>query len=202
MLRMPAAYVLSGGRSSRMGQPKSGLAWRGTTLLQFVAGQLAETTGGPCTVVGGLPIPELRFIPDPREGFGPVSGIATALRDAAPGSWALVAACDMPTVAAGFLRTLLAAARENPVADAVIPVTGDGRIHPLCALWRRDAALPAFEKALAEEVHRVRDVVAELAGCVFLASGDHTEALRNVNTPEEWAALLQSGVPERQTQEA
>ena len=65
-----------------MGTPKAALEWHGTTLLRRTVGIVARATGGPVVVVraSGQPLPELpatvAVVDDPREGMGPVQGIA------------------------------------------------------------------------------------------------------------------------------
>ncbi|MBO0806320.1 MAG: NTP transferase domain-containing protein, partial [Nocardiopsaceae bacterium] len=56
-----AGVVLAGGRSSRMGAPKAGLEWHGSTLLRRAVGILARATDGPVVVVraAGQPLPDL-----------------------------------------------------------------------------------------------------------------------------------------------
>src|SRR6185312_14133492 len=80
-----AGIVLAGGRSSRMGTPKAALEWHGSTLLRRVVGIVARATNGPVVVVRAigqdLPgLPEGTLVADdPREGKGPVQGIAAGL---------------------------------------------------------------------------------------------------------------------------
>ena len=80
-----AGVVLAGGRSSRMGTPKAALEWHGSTLLRRTTGILARATGGPVVVVRapGQELPELppdvEVVDDPREGQGPVQGMAAGL---------------------------------------------------------------------------------------------------------------------------
>src|SRR6202034_3491763 len=80
-----AGVVLAGGRSSRMGTPKAALEWHGSTLLYRTVAIVGRATGGPVVVVraSGQDLPDLpkgtRVIDDPREGKGPVQGIATGL---------------------------------------------------------------------------------------------------------------------------
>ena len=80
-----AGVVLAGGRSSRMGTPKAALEWHGSTLLRRTVGILARATGGPVVVVRARDqeLPELpdgiQLVDDPREGKGPVQGLAAGL---------------------------------------------------------------------------------------------------------------------------
>jgi molybdopterin-guanine dinucleotide biosynthesis protein A len=164
-----------------MGRDKARLPWRSATLIDSVAAIVAEVTGSAATV-GGDPVPGLRYVRDLFPGFGPVSGIAAALRDSAS-PWTLVVACDMPGLTVGFLTDLVHAAQRS----GAVPVTPDGRMHPLCAVWSA-GALPAFEEALADGEHTLRNVVSRL-DVTFPGIAD-TGVLRNVNTPEEYAEAV------------
>ena len=162
-----------------MGTNKALLPWRGRTLLDYIADEVAAAAG--CvTVVGESVVAPLRSIPDQFPGFGPVGGIATALADSRS-EWTLIVACDMPGINRDWLRRLL-----TPVkGDAVIPVTPDGRLHPLCAAWNR-SALGCVRDAVHRGVHTVREVVQSLSYRTIPAE-DHVVA--NVNTPEDWACF-------------
>jgi molybdopterin-guanine dinucleotide biosynthesis protein A len=178
-----AGYVLAGGRSSRMGQDKALLPFRGATLVQAVAGQVAEAAGS-AVLVGdpdrydalGYPV-----IPDDFPGEGPLGGIVTALRHTSA-EWNLVAACDMPGLSRGFLEELLAAAENN--RRSTVPVGPSGRLEPLCAVWRRDS-LGVLETAFRSGIRKVGSACESLRMAVYpVAEVAH---FQNVNTPEDWA---------------
>lgn len=179
-----AGYVLAGGASRRMGADKALLAFRGATLLEAVAAAVREAAGS-VTVIGP---PEryqhlgMQVLGDLRPGCGPLAGIETALADSAE-EWTLIAACDMPGVRAEFFRGLLGARRAG--ADAVIPVTPDGRLHPLAAAYRRTAR-PAVSAALDRGVRKVLEALEMLKIRRY-----PVDFLANANTPEEWAAVTE-----------
>ncbi len=164
-----------------MGKDKSLLPLGGGVLLDHIVQVLQQVTpdvqlvGGP----GG--------IPDLYPGFGPVGGILTALT-ASRAEWNLVVACDMPCVTPAVLRTLCAAILRTG-AHCIIPRTPDGREHPLCAAYNRQA-IPAFSDAAANEVHGLRQAI-RLTRHEFLDFPD-AEPFRNINTPEDWAAYLET----------
>ena len=149
-----AGVVLAGGRSSRMGTPKAALEWHGSTLLRRTVGILARATGGPVVVVRapGQELPELpadvEIISDPREGKGPVQGLAAGL--AAIGDRAdvaFVSSTDMPFLHPAFVRRVLRAVHEG--ADVGLPVAR-GYPQPLAAAYRTKLASTA-ERLVQEE---------------------------------------------------
>ena len=179
-------FVLTGGRSTRMGRDKALLPYRGGTLVEWVAKQVCEAAGevrlvGAPERYGHLEIP---CIAERFAGCGPLSGIEAALREGGA-EWSLVLACDMPGLAAPFLKELLAGVGQD--VDAVVAVDELGRMEPLCAVYGAQV-LPAVQRALACESFRVRDVLEPLRLRRIAAPAQGL--IRNVNTDEEWAAWI------------
>jgi len=178
-----AGFVLAGGRSSRMRQDKARLKVGSRYLVEVVARALAEATGS-VTLIGDpssfadLP---LECLPDVRPGLGPLGGLEAVLASDRA-EFNLVLGCDMPDIQSSDLKRLLAVAEETGALCAVAMDT-EGRRHPLCAVYHRNA-LPFVRAAL--DTHRLRllDLVEELKAVdVHIHS-----ALSNLNTPEQWAA--------------
>ena len=189
-LRMPvgqcAGYVLAGGRSSRMGRDKALLEWNGSTLLGHACEAVNRAAGSAVIVgdpvrYGGL---GYAVIEDQFRGAGPLGGVHAALTST-EADWNLVAACDMPGLAAEPLRMLLGQVARFPGAHAIIPEIG-GRPQPLCAVYHR-RCLPRMEQALMEGRFKIMLAIAE-ADAVRLPV-ENEGLFRNVNTPEEWTAL-------------
>jgi len=169
-----------------MGRDKALLPFRGTTLVEWIAGQAREAAG--IVVLVGAPeryadlgIP---CLPERHGGCGPLSGIEAALREEGPDR-RLILACDMPGVDADFLRGLLAAGSGSE-ADVVAATHPDGRVEPLCAVYRRRVHGPV-EEALRRGDYAVRLL---FGGHLSIAHYpvDSESLTRNINTVEEWAA--------------
>ncbi len=205
-----AGVVLAGGRSSRMGTPKAALEWHGSTLLRRTVGILARATGGPVVVVRAqgqdlppLP-PDIEIITDPREGKGPVQGLAAglgALMDRA--DVAFVSSTDMPFLHPAFVRRVLRAVHEG--ADVGLPVAR-GYPQPLAAAYRTklapvaerlvqaDRLRPAF---LFEECVVSRLVEAALKDDPVLAALDPgLDSVVNINEPDEYRTARSRPGPE------
>jgi len=178
-----AGYVLVGGRSSRMGCDKALLPFHGRALAQVVARHVAQAAGSAVLVGAreryrGLGYP---LIPDDFPGEGPLGGILTALRHTAA-EWNLVAACDMPGLASGFLEDLLAAAEVNQAST--VPMGPSGRLEPLCAVWRRDS-LGHLENAFTGGIRKVASACEGLRMAIYPVA--EVALFQNVNTPKDWA---------------
>ncbi len=205
-----AGIVLAGGRSSRMGTPKAALEWHGSTLLRRTAGILCRVTDGPVVVVRaeGQPLPALpaqvELVDDPREGLGPVQGLAAGLA-ATAGRAEIAFACstDMPFLHPAFVRRVLRAAAEG--ADVGLPVAR-GYPQPLAAAYRTTLA-PVAERLVREGRLRPAflfdecvvtrlDEAALRADPVLAALDPDLDSVINVNEPADYAAARARPAPE------
>ncbi len=178
-----AGFVLAGGRSSRLGEDKALLPYRGAPLICHVA-EAVRSAADSVAIIG----PASRYsslgyavVEDVILGLGPIGGILTALRTSGAGL-NLVVACDMPGVTVAFLTELLAVA-ESRNAGCVVPVSADDQKHPLCAVYQR-RVLPAVEAAIESRQLKMQDLIAGLDTVYWAVSDPGT--LANVNSREDW----------------
>lgn len=177
-------YVLTGGRSARMGTNKALLPLQGKTVVEHIAGEMAAVV--PQVVLVGLLPQKIRLpwpsIPDVQPGRGPVGGLVTALQHLQT-EWLLVCACDMP----GVTRQLFAAlVNQASHSSAQCILAADNRVHPLCAVYHR-STLAVFRQALEAEQPRMQDVIAKLN--VERLPVSDPKLLFNINTPEDWVVF-------------
>jgi len=160
-----------------MGRDKALLPYRGSTLAEIVAREVAFAAGSALLV--GNPV---LGIPDLYPGEGPLGGILTAL-DGSHTDWNLIVACDMPFADAKLFHRLLDAARESD-ADAVLPRGPSGWPEPLCAVYHRRTRA-AIQARFDAGTRKITDALEGLR----VVSPQVTEAgcFQNLNTPEEWA---------------
>jgi molybdenum cofactor cytidylyltransferase len=135
--------VLAAGGSSRLGQPKQLLPYRGATLLDAVLSaaraapfdQLVVALGGSAQEVRrGVDLSCFRVVENEAYGSGCSSSIAAALGVVDPACDVLVLMLgDQPGVSVSTVETLLAGRGDAPLA---VCAYSDGRGHPLA--FRRD----------------------------------------------------------------
>ena len=182
-----AAAILVGGASTRMGRDKAGLELEGTPAAVRLA-RLVDALFGEVLLVGGAPAPGApgRAVADPPGEPCSLRGLVGAL-GAARAPRVLVLATDLPLATPDLLLALVA----FPEADVVAPRTAAG-LEPLCALYRREAALPVARARLARGALSLQGLLGELS-LATLADADLAavdpdgSALLNVNTPEDLA---------------
>ncbi|MFZ0793181.1 MAG: molybdenum cofactor guanylyltransferase [Candidatus Korobacteraceae bacterium] len=189
------AFILAGGRSSRMGSDKALLSFGGQTLLQRAL-QTAAAAAETIAIVG----PGKRYAPygevieDVYAGCGPLAGIHAALA-ASKTDLNLMLSVDMPLMTADFLRWL---ARQAQASDETIVVPDVlGGPQPLCALYRRQVRKVA-EEALKRGEYKIGRLFSQvptryLSEQEITTAGFSITIFSNVNTREEFEALAVSG---------
>jgi molybdopterin-guanine dinucleotide biosynthesis protein A len=160
-----SGLVLTGGRSSRMGADKAFLRLpdRAEPLVMTSVHALRDAGAGDVVCVGGDE-PRLRSLgldvaADDHPGEGPLGGLLTGLRGAHR-PIVVVLTCDMPSIDAVSLRTIVRVLGERPDALAAIPVLA-GRQQVISAAYRRQAR-PALAAAFAGGERSVRRAIAGL----------------------------------------
>lgn len=193
------AWILAGGAGRRIGMPKALLRVHGRSLLARTARVLRQcglrpAVLGPASLRPVLQrdgVPALRILPDLEPGRGPLPAIASALHHSRS-EWMLVVACDYPLLDARLLRVLLAAASTSH-ADAILPISPEGRLQPLCALYRT-----RVQRRLRHLLHngsqRVFDLVdaitvEPLPWSTFARSGCRKNVLLNLNDKDQLRSL-------------
>lgn len=183
------AFILAGGKSTRMGADKAFVILDGQTLLSRALDLSASVTSEVRIV--GDPSKFAAFAPTIKDIFpncGPLGGIHAALRSSQT-ELNLILAVDVPFVSPPLLQYLIERARTT-AATVTVP-QADQRYQPLCAIYPRAFAERA-EKALIEGQYKI--------GTLF--AGGHTQTIteqelesagfspvmfRNLNTPDQLA---------------
>ena len=195
--------ILCGGKSSRMGTPKAWLDIGGETLLQRTARVVAEVAAKVVVVAAPEqalpPLPaDVTVVRDAVEGRGPLQGMAAGLAALAEqAEAAFVSSTDAPFLHPAMIRRLVTL--RGAGHDIVVP-RAQGHLHPLCAVYglnaqQEIAALLAADRLrLSFLFDRMRTLVADeallLADEALAAVDPALRSLRNVNTPEEYAAAV------------
>jgi molybdenum cofactor guanylyltransferase len=183
-----AAFVLTGGKSTRMGTNKAFVQLDGPTLVERALGVLRSVTtevriAGDPAIYGSL----APCVPDLYPNCGPLGGIHAALLNSQT-EFNLILAVDLPFVTGALLEFLVSRAQDSETATVAVPRAG-GRLQPLCAIYRRAFAEHA-EKALRAGRYKIdalldsrnTQVIEEDA---LLAAGFSPDLFRNLNTPED-----------------
>jgi molybdopterin-guanine dinucleotide biosynthesis protein A len=198
------AFILVGGKSTRMGQDKSQLLLAGETMVERLARELSKLTQ-EITLVGARSEPPkgLENISDVHPDWGALGGIHSALH-ACQAKWAAIVACDLPFVTGEMVSHLLQLANDNDAApfDAVVPIQTDQRPQPLCGIYQKGPCLKVTETLIAIDEHTPRALLARVrtrwVSFEEIATIPGAENFfLNVNTPADydWAKRLLGDPP-------
>ncbi len=158
------AFVLAGGKSSRMGSDKAFLRFGDETLLcraLKVAGVVAEEV----RIVGDAKKFAAfgRVVEDVYRDRGPLGGIHAALSSSAT-ELNLILAVDLPFVDSKFLEYLLLRAQESG-AIVTVPRAGGG-LHPLCGVYQR-GFVEVAEQSLRDGKNKIDSLFERVVTCVI-----------------------------------
>lgn len=191
-----SAVILAGGKSSRMGSPKSDLKFAGGSMLDYIISEMTRVFSELVVAVS-----EERFYP--WEGYGvrsiadraryrgPVAALEQALREI-EFDRAFVCSCDVPFVSGDLARKLCDLLDEY---DVVIPQV-EGKLQPLHAVYRKSCSktLGAMREQKQNRLHdivnfaKVRIVPEE--DIRALDPDPRLLSFFNVNTPEDYQRAI------------
>ncbi|MGH9512848.1 MAG: molybdenum cofactor guanylyltransferase [Terriglobales bacterium] len=186
------AFVLAGGKSTRMGRDKAFLKL-GNEMLVDRALSVARSVTENVWIVGD----PAKFgaygsvLEDIYPGRGPLGGIHAALIHS-QAEFNLMIAVDTPFLETRFLEFLVEEAHRSS-AMATVPRTG-GHYHSVCAVYRREFAA-VCEEALIREQNRIDALFANvrvISEEEIARLGFNPDMFRNLNTPEEWEQANES----------
>jgi molybdopterin-guanine dinucleotide biosynthesis protein A len=196
-----AAFVLAGGKSSRMGRDKALLSFAGQPLavralsLLREAGLTASLVGAKSSLAPFAPVVE-----DREPGLGPLGGICAALAST-PARLAVFLPVDLPLLPASLITFLVYRAQVTTRAVTLpaisdftqtFPVVLDRAVLPALAAELaagRRGCFAAFQAAASSLGQPVSAVAVELlAQCGQLTHPDGIPPLRwflNLNSPDD-----------------
>jgi molybdenum cofactor guanylyltransferase len=190
-----SGFVLAGGKSSRMKTDKAFLKIAGETLLEKAFKTLAALAKNTKIVIDKnqkakfeKAFPAFDFIFDIYRERGALGGIHAALKNCET-EFAFLLAVDLPRVTPATLEHLAAASNDSA---ATVPRQNDGRLQPLCAVYRAKDCLPALEELLERDRSAsVRDFLKLISVNVVEANlpGAGEDVFLNVNRPEDLSSL-------------
>jgi molybdopterin-guanine dinucleotide biosynthesis protein A len=185
------AFILAGGKSSRMGSDKAFVELDGRTLLARALDITRSVTPNVCIV--GDPAKFSTFAATVEDIFpncGPLAGIHAALHSSQT-DLNLILAVDLPFVSSALLQFLIARAKSSTHSTVTVPRTTEGW-QPLCALYRhpfaeladeslRDGSYKIDKLFSASSTQTVTEQELETAGL-------SPKMFRNLNTPQDLLA--------------
>jgi molybdopterin-guanine dinucleotide biosynthesis protein A len=174
-----------------MGRPKEILQIDGESMLERQA-RLLRSVARRVALVGGaggyLSEFSVPFIADAVVGRGPLGGIYTALLESRT-EYNLILGCDLPFVTRRLLTWLALRAMADG-SDATVPRSRDGRLQPLCAVYRC-RALYAIRSRLEQGENKLSGFFSRVhynmvPWSELAEAGFRTYIFDNMNRPEDY----------------
>lgn len=149
-------FVLAGGKSSRMGNDKALLEINGKTFLENAVNALRPFCSlvkivlnkSQTLFIEKIPV-EIPHIFDHFENRGALGGIHAALQNCET-EFAIILAVDLPFVSHEAIEKLCRVVLDSKDFSAIVPRQIDGKLQPLCAVYRARVCLPKLEELLDE----------------------------------------------------
>jgi len=181
-------FITAGGRSSRMGVDKAWLELAGRAMIEHVIAALAPVSTHLAIIANSPDYERLGFpvYADSNKEIGPLEAVRTALSNTFTDRVMLVG-CDLPFVTTDLFKLLLNIAGDH---YAAVPIGADGKLEPLCAIYRAEALSVVTE--LINQGERKMSRLFDRVPTRFVPF-DELRLLRgsdiffeNINTPEDY----------------
>ena len=185
MKKEVVAYVLAGGKSSRMGQDKGLLLLNGKPMVAHVLDSLKEVAEKITIVSNQAGYEQLDYevISDEIKDIGPMGGLYTLLHHT-QASKNIVVACDTPFVSAELWQILW----QNSKNNQAVVFSVQGMIQPLFGIYDQNI-LPKVKEMMTNQCYKMQKLVADV-DLKILPLEDypslHIKQLFNINTPQEF----------------
>jgi molybdenum cofactor guanylyltransferase len=185
-------FITAGGRSSRMGMDKAWLDLGGRAMIEHVIAELVPATDRLAIIANSPEYERLGYpiFADSQPDIGPLEAIRTALSNALTPQVLLVG-CDLPFVTTDLFKLLLSTPGNQL---ATVPIGPDGRLEPLCAIYRAEA-LPAVTELIRQGERKVSFLFDRIpTRFVPFEKLTHLTGsevfFENINTPEDYDRAL------------
>lgn len=189
--RLMTGVILTGGKSSRMGEEKARMRIEGAPVLHRIIGLFQKLFNEVLIVTnreGRFDNCGCREVVDLIPDRGPLGGVYTGLHYAVS-SPVFAASCDLPFINTPAVELIM---KESAVHDIVVPDI-HGRLHPLHAAYSR--------RCMPYLLERIRNNRLDITGFIHEAQGlsvkrvsagewvkedPEFKSLFNMNTIEDW----------------
>ncbi|WP_295810697.1 NTP transferase domain-containing protein [uncultured Apibacter sp.] len=179
------AYILAGGKSTRMGEDKGLKKLKGVPIIQYIIHTLSvcfpvikiNTDNSEYLQFG------LELIFDRNKNKGPIGGIQAALENSKNDIF--IVSCDMPLITPEAIKYLL----ENHNNNWATVASYNERIQPLFGIYTY-ASLQLINKRIAHNQLKMMDFIQEShSDIIDMNNKLNTEIFSNINTQEEFKKI-------------
>ncbi len=179
-------YILTGGKSSRMGTDKASLDFKGKTFAEQISNAIKPYSNSIYNISSRNEHSDsINLIKDIHLDIGPMGGIHSALSHTDK-EWNLITSCDLPLLQPKSIYWLL----ENTEYkhDATILDINNKR-NPLFGIYHK-SCIRTIESLIAQNAYRMMHLIDNINTKIIKAPDYIADTLININTPEEYQKIL------------
>lgn len=176
------AFVLAGGKSSRMGKDKGLVLLKGKPMISYVLDTLGKTKL-PVNIIANdgayrsFGFPVFRDVVTEK---GPMGGLLAAFENT-EAEVVLLVSCDMPLITSEAIQQMLNLADKNNIIAATV----EDRVNPLFALYPVTLKKEVEDRISSGRL-KMSDLILENNHTLVPSiSGENPDIFRNVNNVEE-----------------
>lgn len=183
------AYILAGGKSSRMGSDKGLMLVHNKSLIEYVITTIKPLTNRIYIVTDNDDYKKfnLELVPDSIKDIGPAGGIYSALQHCQT-SHCVLLSCDMPFVNLKAIDFLIQLSNDF---DITVPVF-KGKLEPMLGVYSKNC-LSSWGKLIQEKKYKLQEIFTnfntQLLDVTNNSLFDDTFFM-NVNSPEDRLVAL------------
>ncbi len=183
-----AAYIVAGGKSSRIGSDKGMLLLNETVFIEHIVKALQEANIQNITIVSSnkaYDFLKCNRIADVYPDKGPVGGIFSALSHS-KSEQNLILSVDIPLISSEVITWLIS---NIDYKKRITQVKVGDKTSPLIAVYNRKA-VNVFEEHLQREELKLRMVVEAIPHQTIEIPEKWISLLQNINTKEDYQNLM------------
>jgi len=183
-----SAYIIAGGKSSRMGSDKGMLPLNETVFIEHIVNALEEASIKNITIVSSNTAYDFlncNRIEDIIPDKGPVGGIFTALSHSKT-KQTLILSVDIPLISADIIKWIIANIDEE---KQITQVKIADKTSPLIAIYNKKV-VSVFEEHLKRNQLKLRMVVDKIPHQTIDVPEKWHSLLQNINTKEDYQNLV------------
>lgn len=176
------AFILCGGKSSRMGKDKSFILYQGIPFIEWSLNAITPITQNISLVTDNSLYAKYShpIVTDIFKQKGPVAAIHAALNSSSL-SYNLILSCDLPLINSKVLSLLVN--NCSPNID-VLFLRKHQKDYPLIGIYQK-RALKVFEQELRNNNLKLMNIIQKLTYRAIDIPPEYFENVQNINTPEE-----------------
>jgi molybdopterin-guanine dinucleotide biosynthesis protein A len=182
-----SAFILCGGKSSRMQSEKGLVKFKNKPFIQWVIDAIKPISNNIFLVTDN---PDYSFfgytiVADVYKDKGPIGGIYSALNRSET-EYNLILSCDVPNISTSVIQKYLINKMTNN--HDVTFLSDDKNIYPLIAIYNK-RLVPKFFDAITSDKLKLVSLLNELDCQNIKVKAEDFEFLKNINTKEELEKL-------------